>query len=217
MKHVHSGPLEVNCSSDAAPAAEPGARFVQGPCGGRYRAARRRHCKCRHQESFRSALTGWARREDPDLTAVHGAIAEVLRDFAAQIATDRKTATRGTDLPESPECPPTPPGEWRMRAVLASAIVTLTKGEIIPPAAPEPGPAKMSRPIPGRLPECICRACHRICLRNRAADPMKIEPQAGEFAAHLGASELSPSTRRRRPRLPARCASRPSRVTPGSQ
>ena len=29
MKHVHSGPLEVNRSSDAAPAADYGARFVQ--------------------------------------------------------------------------------------------------------------------------------------------------------------------------------------------
>ena len=111
---------------------------------------------------IRSALTGWARREDPDLTAVHGAIAEVLRDFAAQIATDRKTATRGTDQPESPECPPTPPGEWRMRAVLASAIVTLTKGVKCPACGTEHRPEDVEA-IPDGY-RIICRACHRITL-----------------------------------------------------
>ena len=71
MKHVHSGPLEVNRGPDAAPAADHGARFAQD------RAA---VVTTAILQIVRGVLIAWLHGERADMAGVRDAIESLLRD-----------------------------------------------------------------------------------------------------------------------------------------
>lgn len=71
MKHVHSGPLEVNRGPDAAPAADHGARFAQD------RAA---VVTTAILQIVRGVLAAWLHGEHADMAGARTAIEALLRD-----------------------------------------------------------------------------------------------------------------------------------------
>ena len=71
MKHVHNSPPRVNRGPDAAPTAEPGARFAKDRAAVVTRAI---------MQIVRGALIAWVHRERADMAGAHDAIESLLRD-----------------------------------------------------------------------------------------------------------------------------------------
>jgi hypothetical protein len=77
MKHVHSSPLGVARGPDAAPTAEPGARFAKDRAAVVTRAI---------LQIVRGALIVWVHRERTDMAGAHDAIESLLRDEFNDVA-----------------------------------------------------------------------------------------------------------------------------------
>jgi hypothetical protein len=88
MKHVHSSPLGVDRGPDAAPTAEPDARFAKDRAAVVARAI---------LQIVRGALIAWVHRERADMEGAGAEIEALLRDEFNDVALATRNEIRLDD------------------------------------------------------------------------------------------------------------------------